>query len=95
MTEATSTATYREVERQIATAKGSAALETALDALRRAMREIQKYRDDYNDATHPAQKAERLNWAINHLATSVLNNARLDMLANAQAALASLPNEEA
>ena len=70
---------------------GREALLTARGALERAMREIDRYLDRYEQAENTQEMANNLNWAINELASNVLGNARLDMLAHAQAKLASLP----
>ena len=69
---------------------GREALLTARGALERAMREIDRYLDRYEQAENTQEMANNLNWAINELATNVLGSARLDMLANAQAKLATL-----
>ena len=64
---------------------GREALLTARGALERAMREIDRYLDRYEQAENTQEMANNLNWAINELASNVLGNARLDMLAHAQA----------
>ena len=69
---------------------GREALLTARVALERAMREIDRYLDRYEQAENTQEMANNLNWAINELASNVLGNARLDMLAHAQAKLATL-----
>ena len=69
---------------------GREALLTARGALERAMREIDRYLDRYEQAENTQEMANNLNWAINELASNVLGNARLDMLAHAQAKLATL-----
>ena len=69
---------------------GREALLTARGALERAMREIDRYLDRYEQAENTQEMANNLNWAINERASNVLGNARLDMLAHAQAKLATL-----
>ena len=69
---------------------GREALATARKALERALREIDKYTEWYEQAESAQDMAKNLNWAINELASNVLGNARLDMLALAQANLATL-----
>ena len=69
---------------------GIGALLTARGALERAMEEIDRYLDNYAQAETAQEMAKNLNWAINHIATGILPNARLDLLAQAQANLASL-----
>ena len=69
---------------------GREALLTARGALERAMREMDRYLDRYEQAESTQEMANNLNWAINELASNVLGNARLDMLAHAQAKLATL-----
>ena len=70
---------------------GREALLTARGALYRAMREIDRYLDRYEQAESTQDMINNLNWAINEMAANILGNARLDMLAHAQAKLASLP----
>ena len=55
------------------------------------MRELDRYLDRYEQAESTQDMINNLNWAINELASNILGNARLDMLAHAQAKLASLP----
>ena len=70
---------------------GREALLTARGSLERAMRELDMYLDRYEQAESTQDMINNLNWAINELASNILGNARLDMLAHAQAKLASLP----
>ena len=70
---------------------GREALLTARGSLERAMRELDRYLDRYEQAESTQDMINNLNWAINELASNILGNARLDMLAHAQAKLASLP----
>lgn len=69
---------------------GREALLNARGSLERAMRELDRYLDRYEQAESTQDMINNLNWAINELASNVLGNARLDMLALAQAKLATL-----
>lgn len=78
-----------------AEANGREALTTARAALERAIKEIDRYAARYDEMSG-ADKGRVLEWAINYLASSVIPNCRLDMLANAQAAIATahaMPND--
>ena len=61
------------------------ALANARGTLIRALHELDSYIEKFDAADSPARKAELLNWALNHLATGIAPNLRLDLIANAQA----------
>ena len=69
---------------------GREALLNARGSLERAMRELDRYLDRYEQAESTQDMINNLNWAINELASNILGNARLDILAHAQAKLATL-----
>ncbi len=60
------------------------------EAIERAAQEIARYEVQFQEATDLGQKAKVLNWAINHLCTSIMPNARIDLAAGAQAELHAL-----
>lgn len=66
---------------------GYEALTEAIKTLERATAEIKRYRENYVIADSHVTEADCLNWALHHLASSVLGNARLDILASAQVRL--------
>lgn len=74
-----------EWKSQIAEQNAADALSSARDALTRALHELDLYIEKFNAADSPARKAELLNWTLNHLATGIAPNLRLDLIANAQA----------
>ena len=84
-----------EWARESAIRDGAEALQRAREALERAVEEIKRYEARYDDtrvetfgATSPMQaKADVLNWALGYIASSILGNARLDLIADAQAKL--------
>lgn len=86
----------KEMLIQQAEANGRDALVNARAALERAMGEIDRYMTSY-DQMSGADKARVLEWAINYLASSVIPNCRLDMLASAEVAIVathSRPDDE-
>ena len=76
---------------QIAEQNASDALANARGTLVRALQELDSYIEKFSAADSPARKAELLNWTLNHLATGVTPNLRLDLIANAQAMFTRLP----
>lgn len=69
---------------------GKEALARVRATLVRALEEVDLYNGKFEAADEPRRKAEVLNWTLHYLATGIAPNLRLDMLANAQARLASL-----
>ena len=79
-TEAQYTSRYAETS-------GRDALANARATMQRALEELVRYIERYNEAEQLKDKANVLNWTLSHLATYVPNNVRLDMIAGAQAEL--------
>lgn len=80
----------RDYEIHSATRDGEEALANAIAALERAKIELERYASRYAEGETPADKAQALNWAINHLAANILPNLRIDLIADAQARLAKV-----
>lgn len=80
----------RDYEIRSATRDGQEALAKAIAALERAKTELERYASRYAEGDAPADKAQVLNGAIHHLATNILPNLRIDLLADAQARLAKV-----
>ncbi len=76
-----------ELERRIAIQKGTDALKQLRAAFDRASRDLAQYEARYEQADALQDKAQVLNWALNLVSTGVLPNARLDLIACAQAEL--------
>lgn len=74
-----------EWQTQIAEQNASDALANARGTLIRTLHELDSYIEKFDAADSPARKAELLNWTLNHLATGITPNLRLDLIANAQA----------
>lgn len=66
----------------------------ARDALERALNELDHYIQRLDEHDTPLAKADVMNWALNYLAGSITPNLRLDLIANAQAALARVHAQE-
>jgi Zn-dependent protease with chaperone function len=63
-------------------------MSNARTTMERALAELDRYIARYEQADSLNSKADILNWTINHLATYVTSNVRLDLIARAQAELA-------
>jgi hypothetical protein len=79
-----------EFTKRLAENDGKEALARARTTLVRALEELDNYSNKFEAANDSRLKAEILNWALNFLSSSITNNLRLDLLANAQAKLTSL-----
>lgn len=76
--------------RQMAEQKARDALLTARSTLERSLRELDHYIERLDAAETPQEKSQVMNWALNALACNITPNLRLDLMANAQAELASV-----
>ena len=72
---------------QHAETQGREALANARTTMERALAELDHYIARYEEVEGLKNKANVLNWTLNHLATYVPNNVRLDLIAGAQAEL--------
>jgi hypothetical protein len=76
--------------RQMAEQKAKDVLLTARSTLERSLRELDHYIERLDTVDTPHDKSEVMNWALNALACNITPNLRLDLIANAQAELASV-----
>ena len=76
--------------RQMTEQKAKDALLTARSTLERSLRELDHYIERLDMAETPHDKSQVMNWALNALACNITPNLRLDLIANAQAELASV-----
>ncbi len=76
-----------DLETHFALRNGAEALQCMRTAIERAAQEIARYEVQFQEAAGFDQKANVLNWAINHICTSIMGNARIDLAAGAQAEL--------
>ena len=81
------TKTDTDLETSIALRHGAQALRCMREALEYAAQEIARYEQQFEKADDLDMKAKTLNWAINYICTSVMNNARIELAAAAQAEL--------
>ena len=79
-----------DLETRFALRNGADALQCMREAIERAAQEIARYEEQFQNADGLDQKAKVLNWAINHVCTSIMGNARIDLAAGAQAGLHAL-----
>lgn len=84
------TKTAPDLETRIALHHGVNALQCMREALERASQEIARYEGQFAEADDLDKKARVLNRAINFLCTGVMNNARIDLAADAQAELGAI-----
>ena len=76
--------------RQMTEQKAKDALLNARSTLERSLRELDHYIERLDTAETPHDKSQVMNWALNALACNITPNLRLDLIANAQAELASV-----
>lgn len=76
--------------RQMTEQKAKDVLLTARSTLERSLRELDHYIERLDTAETPHDKSQVMNWALNALACNITPNLRLDLIANAQAELASV-----
>jgi len=76
--------------RQMAEQKAKDALMTARSTLERSLRELDHYIERLDTAETSQDKSQVMNWVLNALACNITPNLRLDLIANAQAELASV-----
>lgn len=76
--------------RQMTEQKAKDALLTTRSTLERSLRELDHYIERLDTAETPHDKSQVMNWALNALACNITPNLRLDLIANAQAELASV-----
>lgn len=76
--------------RQMTEQKAKDALLTARSTLERSLRDLDHYIERLDAADSMHDKSQVMNWALNALACNITPNLRLDLIANAQAELASV-----
>ena len=76
--------------RQMTEQKAKDALLTARSTLERSLRELDHYIERLDTAETLQDRSQVMNWALNALACNITPNLRLDLIANAQAELASV-----
>lgn len=79
--------TPREFQAQHAERSAREALAQARSTLERALRELDRYTNRFEEAESLRDKANVMNWALNELACNITPNLRLDLIAGAQAEL--------
>jgi hypothetical protein len=63
-------------------------MQEAINLLQRNHYEMDRYLERMEEAATDRERAQILNWSINHLVCNIMPNLRIDLLANSQAALA-------
>jgi hypothetical protein len=63
-------------------------MQEAINHLQRTHYEMDRYLERMEEAATDRERAQMLNWSINHLVCNIMPNLRIDLLANSQAALA-------
>ncbi len=65
-------------------------LQDSINTLQRAMYELERYAEKFDEAESNVDRAKVLNHSINHLVCNIQPNLRIDLLAHSQAELAKL-----
>lgn len=65
-------------------------LQHSINILQGTMYEMELYLERLEQAQTDAERADLLNWAINHLVSNIMPNVRIDLLAHSQAELIGL-----
>lgn len=73
---------------KIAIKNGEDCFITAIQALDRAREEMRGYLERFKEMETASEKTAVLSWATNHLASSLLSNARLDLMVSTAAEIA-------
>jgi hypothetical protein len=63
-------------------------IQETINHLQRTHYEMDRYLERMEEAATDRERAQILNWSINHLVCNIMPNLRIDLLANSQAALA-------
>jgi methionine aminopeptidase len=65
-------------------------LQDSINTLQRAMYELERYAEKFDEAEDNVERAKVLNYSINHLVCNIQPNLRIDLLAHSQAELTKL-----
>jgi uncharacterized UBP type Zn finger protein len=65
-------------------------LQAAINQLQRSMYDMECYAEKLAAAENDRDRAQAMNWAINHLVCNIQPNLRIDLLATSQSELAVL-----
>lgn len=78
---------YQIIEANYIREKATERLQDAINFLQRSVYDLELYAEKLEGAEDDRQRAQVMNWAINHLVCNILPNLRIDLLANSQAEL--------
>ncbi len=78
---------YQIIEANYIREKPTERLEDAINFLQRSAYDLELYAEKLEGAEDDRQRAQVMNWAINHLVCNILPNLRIELLANSQAEL--------
>ena len=78
------------LEAKSARVKASERLQAAINQLQRSMYDMECYAEKLTTAKNDRERAQAMNWTINHLICNIQPNYRIDLLAQSQAELAVL-----
>ena len=76
--------TPREFQALHAEHRAREALAQARSTLERALRELDRYTNRFEEAESLREKADVMNWTLNELACNITPNLRLDLIASAR-----------
>jgi hypothetical protein len=69
-------------------------LQSSINTLQKTMYNMECYLEKLENAKNDAERADVMNWAINHLVCNIMPNVRIDLLARSQAELAAIFQNE-
>lgn len=78
---------FQIIEANYAREKATERLQDAISTMQRSAYDLELYAEKLEGAQDDKQRAQIVNWAINHLVCNILPNFRIDLLANSQAEL--------
>lgn len=80
----------KDYEQEHAVKNGREAFDAVTEALERALREVRKYSEWYDQADNNKERADTLQYTIGYVTSNILGNMRIDLLAARQAELHKL-----
>ena len=77
----------KAIEANFARERAIERLQESINTLQRSMYDMECYLEKFEAADSDLQRAEVMNWAINHLVCNIHQNLRVELLARSQAEL--------
>jgi hypothetical protein len=87
MMNSTADSDYQIIEANYFCEKATERLQDTINFFQRSVYDLELYAEKLEGAEDDRQRAQVMNWAINHLVCNILPNLRIELLANSQAEL--------